>query len=112
MLHPGWGTAEGHHWPAGPLAAATFLSQLCSPRKELLLERVQVGDWLGAVQLPSHAHEPGTPGTSGTRHRSTGCRLGYCSSGTEAARPADLSTGVIFKPPFGILLAKFLNDLG
>lgn len=39
-LHPGWGTAEGHHWPAGPLAAASFLTQLCSPHKDLLLERV------------------------------------------------------------------------
>lgn len=50
--------------------------------------------------------------SSGTGHSSTGCGLGYSSSATEPARPADLSTGVIFKLAFGILLAKFLNDLG
>lgn len=40
MLHPGRGTGEGHHWAAGALAAATFLTPLCSPPKDLLLERV------------------------------------------------------------------------
>lgn len=68
------------------------------------------------MQLPSHAHEE--PGTSPAQQGpGTGAQdVVWVTVAQVLRQPGsqarDLSTGVIFKPPFGILLAKFLNDLG